>query len=254
MAERSDTGTIRKIAVAFDPACAPTELLDTAQELAIFFGAELEALLVDDPDIARMSRLPFGRIFEPLSGTAVQFDRAAARSRRAGPMARARAAMRRMSESYPLSCTIQELPGLPLTDAMARSDAELLIIASFHGKFGGARATDPEAIQVAIEASGSVFLVSQLPVKTHRILVVMDESDLGERASDIAKQIANRHVQQDAAVIRHLMLDGHGIDAVMPDISAFAPTLVVVGVKDASIVNALHDVFAHDAFSVLTVR
>lgn len=253
MAERSNTGTIRKIAVAFDPACAPSELLETAQEFAVFFGAELEALLVDDPDIARLSMLPFGRIFEPLSGTAVKFDRAAARSRRAGPTARARAAMRRLSESHRLNCTIQELSGLPLTDALTRSDAELLIIASFHGKFG-ARATDPEAIQIATEASGSVFLVSQLPVKTQRIFVVMDESDLGGRASDIAKQIANRDVYRDATLVRHLILDDHGIEAVSPNILSFAPTLVVVGVNDASIVNALHEEFAHDAFSVLTVR
>lgn len=245
---------IRKVAVAFDPACAAPALLDTATELALFFGAELEALLVDDPDIARLSQLPFGRIFEPLSGTAEEFDSAAALSRRAGPKARARAAVRRVAELHCLTCSVRELPGLAMIDATTESDAELFVIAAFHGKFGGGRAIDTDALHTAVQSHGSVLLASQLPVKTQRILVITDESPLGERAAEIAQRIAERSPLGDASLIGRYVLDGEAMDDVTSRISSLAPTLVVIGLTDASVISELHGGLEHDAFSVLTVR
>jgi hypothetical protein len=246
--------TIRKIAVAFDPACAGPALLDAATALAISFGAELEALLVDDPDMARLTQLPFGRIFEPLSGRSVPLDREAVRSRRAGPMARTRAALRTMTEMQSLNCSVREMPGLALIDAVAASNAELFVIASVHGKYGSDRVIDADALQTAVQSSGSVLLASQLPVKTHRILVIGDDGPLGARATDLARQIAQSDPIGAAALIGHLSPDGRKMDAVMKNLQSLAPTLVVIGLSDESIVAGVHGHLEHDAFSVLTVR
>lgn len=250
----SRRGAFRKIAVAFDPACVAPALLDVATELAVSFDAELEALLVDDPDIARLSRLPFGRIFEPLSGRAEKLDSEAVRTRRAGPLARTRAALRRVSEMNRVTCSVRELPGLALIDATTKSNAELFVMASFHGKFGGTRAIDPDALQAAIQSRGSVLLVSQLPVMTQRVLIIADDSPLGDRAGEIARRIAERDPLGAASPIGRLTIDGQGMDTVINRIASLSPTLVVIGLSDASVVTALHDRLEHDAFSVLTVR
>ena len=108
---------IRKIAVAFDPGCAAPALLEAAIDLAISLGADLEALLVDDPDIVRMSQLPFGRIFDLHTGKAAIFDKRAVQTRRAGSLALARATMRRTAERRRVFCSVRELPGIGLIDA-----------------------------------------------------------------------------------------------------------------------------------------
>ena len=141
-----DGGEIRKVAVAFDPACGSPDLLHAASELAASLGADLEALFIDDQDISRLSRLPFGRIVEPLSGKSEIFDDAAVRSRRAGPLARSRAILRDLSRRHRLAFSVRELPGMALADAASSSTAELIVVASFHLKFGGGRTIDRGAV------------------------------------------------------------------------------------------------------------
>lgn len=245
---------IRKVAVAFDPVCSTPALLEAATQLAISLGAELEALLVDDPDIARMSRLPFGRLFELHSGKAELLDISAVRSRRAGSVARARATLRRTAEMHRLACTARDLPGLALSDATTKSNAELIVIAGFHGKFGGARSVDRDAVQIAVESRGSVLLVSQLPVETRRILVVADDSPLAERAQAIARRIAQRDPLGDAALIGLLTLDGETLDDIVGRIASLAPTLVVTGISEGAVVSALHERLEGNPVSMLTVR
>lgn len=245
---------IRKVAVAFDPACSTPALLEAATQLAISLGAELEALLVDDPDIARMSQLPFGRLFELHSGKAEQLDISAVRTRRAGSVARARATLRRTAEMHRVTCTALELPGLALMDATTKSNAELFVVAGFHGKFGGARSIDRDAVQIAVESSGSVLLVSQLPVETQRILVVSDDSPLAGRADAIAQRIAQRDPLGDAALVGRLTLDGETLDDIIGRIASLAPTLVVTGIADSAVVAALHERLERNPVSVLTVR
>lgn len=245
---------IRKIAVAFDPACSTPALLEAAMELAVSLGAELEALLVDDPDIARLSQLPFGRIFELHSGKAQSFDKSIVQTRRAGPMALVRAAMRRTAARHRVTCSVRELPGLALIDATLKSNAELFVIAGFHGKFGGARSVDLDAVRIAVESRGSVLLVSQLPMETQRILVITDDGPLGERAVAIAGRIARHDPLGDAVAVGRLNLDKDGIEAVIDRIASQPPTLAVIGVSDAAVLAALHERLGQAAISVLTVR
>lgn len=245
---------IRKVAVAFDPACSAPALLEAATQLAISLGAELEALMVDDPDIARLSQLPFGRLFELHSGKAELFDISAVRSRRAGPLARTRATLRRMAAMHRVTCSVRELPGLALIDATMQSNAELFVIAGFHGKFGGARSIDRDAIRTAVESRGSVLLVSQFPVETRRILVVTDDGPLADRAAAIARRIAQHDPLGEAALAGRLSLDGLDLDAIISRIVSLAPTLVVTGISDDAVVAALHDHFERNPVSVLTVR
>jgi hypothetical protein len=245
---------IRKVAVAFDPACSTPALLEAATQLAISLGAELEALLVDDPDIARMSQLPFGRLFELHSGKAELLDMSTFRSRRAGSVARARATLRRTAERHRVTCTALELPGLALSDATMKSNAELFVIAGFHGKFGGTRSIDRDAVQIAIESTGSVLLVSQLPVNTGRILVVSDDSPLAERADAIARRIAQRDPLGDRALVGRLDLDWEALDDIVGRIASLSPTLVVTGISDSAAVATLHERLERNPVSVLTVR
>ena len=130
---------IRKIAVAFDPVCGVPGLLETAAEFAALFGAELEALFVDDPDMTRLSQLPFGRTIELTSGKAERFDALALAQGRAGPAARIRATLRSLAQLHRFAYTVRELHGRALMEATGESTAELLVVASFHGKFGGTR-------------------------------------------------------------------------------------------------------------------
>ena len=245
---------IRKVAVAFDPACSTQALLESAMELAISLGAELEALLVDDPDIARLSQLPFGRIFELHSGRSLLLDRSTVQTRRAGPTALVRAALRRTAARHRVMYSVRELPGLALIDAALKSNAELLVIAGFHGKFGGGRSLDRDAVQIAVESRGSVLLVSHLPVETHRILVVADDSPLAARADAIARRIAQHNRLGEAALAGRLNPDGLDIDTIVGRIASLAPTLVVTGISDAAIVAALHEQLERNPVSVLTVR
>ena len=252
-AHRDDVRDIRKVAVAFDPACASPALLHAASEFAGWLGADLEALIIDDADILRLTRLPFGRIVEPLSGKSMMFDDAAIRSRRAGPLARSRAVLRELSQRYRLACSVRELPGVALSAAAGESTAELLVVASFHAKFGGDRTIDQDALEIASRSTGSVLLVSAFPLLTRRIAVVSDESPAGLRAVAIARRLVRESALSDAAIER-LDPAGQSASALMGRISAISPTLVITGVQDTAVRTALQEMSGIGSFSVLTVR
>ena len=245
---------IRKIAVAFDPACATPALLEAAADLAVSFGAELEALFVEDPDIARLSQLPFGRIARPMSGKLETFDAPALLSMRAGPTARFRAALRQLAEARRFAYSVHEVRGRALAEAATESEAELLVIASFHGKFGGARSVDEEARQFAAISPRSVLLASQLPISTHRLLVVADESERGTRAEAIARAILRRDPLHDAPEIGRMVPESKDAAALAERIRAASPTLVIVGLSDAAFISALFDLLSGDGISLLIVR
>lgn len=249
-----ETHEIRTVAVAFDPACTSPALLHAATELAVLLGAELEALLIDDQDIARLSKLPFGRMFEPLSGKSILFDDAAVRSCRAGAVARSRAALRELSKRHRLVCSVRELPGLALAEATGRSAAELFILSSFHAKFGSGRTIDREALEVASLLAGSVLLVSQFPVSTQNVVVVGDESAAGQRAAAVAKRLVHRGTSADSALIGHVNPEGMIARELIGKVSAMSPTLVIVGLADVSLVAALQEKAGTEPFSILTVR
>lgn len=252
-ARRDDVRDIRKVAVAFDPACASPALLHAASEFAGWLGADLEALIIDDADILRLTRLPFGRIVEPLSGKSMLFDDAAIRSRRAGPLARSRAVLRELSQRHRLSCSVRELPGMALSGAAGESTAELLVIASFHAKFGGDRTIDQDALEIASRSTGSVLLVSGFPLLTRKIAVVSDDSPAGLQAMAIATRLVRETDLSDAAIER-LDPAGQSAPALVDRISAKSPTLVIVGLQDAEVRTALQEMSGTGSFSVLTVR
>jgi len=139
-------------------------------------------------------------------------------------------------------------------DATTKSNAELIVIADFHGKFGGARSVDRDAVQIDVEWRGLVLLVSQLPVETRRILVVADDSPLAGRAEAIAQRIAQRDPLGDAALIGRFDLDGEAFDDIIGRIVSLAPTLLVTGISDSAVVAALHERLEWNPVSVLTVR
>ena len=245
---------IRKIAVAFDPACCTPALLDVAAAFATSLGAELEALFVDDPDISRLSRLPFGRIIQPTSGKAEMFDHAAMQSRRAGPVARTRTVLRHMSQLHRFAYSVRELPGRALIDVATECTAELLVVASFHGKFGGARHVDEDAQHVAAQSTRSVLLVSQFPISTQRILVVADDNAVGLRALDIATRVGGP-VGADGKNGAVRMTPGADDSATLAGrIRDASPTLVVIGLADRALQSALQEQFRQEEFSLLTVR
>lgn len=250
----AESREIRKVAVAFDPACTSTALLDAVTELAVSLGADLEALLIDDQDMERLSRLPFGRMFEPLSGKSVAFDDAAIRSRRAGPLARSRAVLRDLSKRHRLVCSVRELPGLALAEVAGRSTAELFVLASFHAKFGGGRTIDREALEVASLSAGSVLLVSQLPVSTRNLVVVCDGSAVGQRALAVAARLVRRNATGNAAPVGRLNPEGRRVRELVGKLSEMSPTLVIVGLQDISLTAALQERAGTVPFSVLTIR
>lgn len=248
---------IRKVAVAFDPACSTSSILQAASEFAVLHDAELEALLVHDQDMARLSRLPFGRIIEPVSGKMEEFDDAAIRSRRAGPVARSRAVLRDLSQRYRLTCTVREIPGLSLVDVMTESTAELFVVASSHGKFGGIPTTDPDALQVAMDSAASVLLVSELPLplSARNIVVICDESERGRQAMTVAERLARRESPTgDPESVRQVRPDHLDATAIVQQIRSLAPGLVIIGLSGRELTAQLHEQLDHAAFSVLTVR
>lgn len=253
-ARSHDGREIRKVAVAFDPACASPALLHAASEVARWLGADLEALIIDDEDILRLSRLPFGRIVEPLSGKSMLFDDAAIRLRRAGPLARSRAVLRELSQRHRFACSFRELPGMALSDAASKSTAELIVVASFHAKFGGARTIDQDALETASLSTGSVLLVSGFPLLTQKIALVIDDSTLGLQAESIATHLVRETAPSSTSAIERLSPAGQSARALASQISEMSPTLVITGVQDAPLVTALQEMSGIGRFSVLTVR
>jgi hypothetical protein len=245
---------IRKIAVAFDPACSAPALLEAAAEIAASLGAELEALFVDDPDIIRLSGLPFGRIVSPYSGKTERLDAPALTLRRAGPAARSRAALQRLAQAYRFAYTVRELHGRAMREAAGETSAELLVVATFHGKFGGTRSVDEEALGLAATASRSVFFVSQYPVSVRRIALVADGGTTGGRAEQIARRIAGRYPEGGGQQVERIDIAGIDAVAAAARVRAVHPTLVVMGLEDAAMASELRDAFQHDTFSVLVLR
>ena len=249
-----DIHEIRTVSVAFDPAFTSPALLQAATDMAVWLGADLEALFIDDPDIARLSRLPFGRMFETLSGKSIVFDDAAVRLRRAGPVARSRSVLRELSRRHRLACSVRELPGMALAEATGRSTAELFILSSFHAKFGSGRTIDREALEVASLSSGSVLLVSELPVSMRKIVVVGDDSAAGQRAAALAERLVLRGASADTALVGRLNPEGPTALELIGKLAAMSPTLVIVGLADFSLVAALQEKAGTEPFSVLTVK
>lgn len=249
-----DIREIRKVAVAFDPACASPALLHAATEFAVSLGADLEALFIDDQDIVRLSRLPFGRIVELISGRSEVLDDASISARRAGPRARSRAVLRELSKRHRLTYSVRELPGRGLADAANESTAELFVVASFHSKFGGDRTIDRDAWDIAAQSAGSVLLVSHLPVSTRKIVVVSDDSAAGHRAVAVAARLVRRNAPADTLPVGRLDPIGQRAGELVGKVLDMAPTLVIVGLEDASLTAALLERSGGEAFSVLTVR
>lgn len=242
--------TPSKIVVAFDPVCGSPGLLDAAAELAGLLGAELEAMLLDDPDITRLSTLPFGRMIELSSGKTGAFDVSALRAARAGRAARSKAVLRQLSQLHRCVYSVQDLPGGVLADIEESSSAELIVVAAFHGKFGGMRNVDDEAVRLAIQSLRSVLLVAQLPVSTQNILVVADDSPAGERASNLARAIAARN----HGSVRKIQPDpsnGHGLAL---KILGLQPTLVVLGLSDSEVISEVQESLKSELFSMLITR
>ncbi|MEX2453171.1 MAG: hypothetical protein WD470_00615 [Rhodospirillaceae bacterium] len=245
---------IRKIAVAFDPACGAPALLEAAAQIAAALGAELEALFVDDADIIRLSQLPFGRMVMLGSGKAERFDEPALASRRAGHAARTRTILRQLSRLHSFAYTVREMHGRALVDAASETTAELLVVAAFHAKFGGARHVDEDAVRIAAASPRSVLLVSRFPVSAHGILAVTDESEIGRRATEIAARVARRSPFASGMGIERLTVGGQDEAAMVSAIRAAAPTLVVLGIADRALMARLQQTLQDDGISLLTVR
>ncbi len=252
--ENTTLGDIRKIAVAFDPASSAPALLEAAAEIAASLGAELEALFVDDPDMTRLSQLPFGSIVSPFSGKTERLDAPALLLRRAGPAARSRAALQRLAQFYRFSYTVRELHGRAMAEAASETSAELIVVASFHGKFGGMRCIDEEALGLAAVSARSVFLISQYPVSVRRLLVVGDDGASGVRATAIAARIAQRYPEGDGHQVERLDPAGLDADTVVERVREAHPTLVIVGLRDAGLATALREKLRDGPFSLLMLR
>lgn len=245
---------IRKIAVAFDPVCGAPGLLETAAEFAALFGAELEALFVDDPDMTRLSQLPFGGTIALASGKAEPFDALALVQGRAGPAARIRATLRSLAQLHRFAYSVRELHGRALTEATGESTAELLVVASFHGKFGGTRHVDEEAIGFAAASLRSVLLISQYPVSARRTVLVTDDSEIGHRAAAIAGRMSPPDPVGAGLQLRWPGEAASDPDAVAAEIRSLSPTLVVIGLADSGRAAALRERLQGDGLSLLIVR
>lgn len=245
---------IRKVAVAFDPVCAGPALLEIGSRLASSLGAELEALLLVDEDMSRFSDLQFGRMFEPHSGKSAQFDRSALNTHRAGALARTRAMLRRLSENHRMTCTAREFSAASLVETSAATSGELLVIASRQTKFGGRASVDTEAVRIAVHSARSVLLVSDQQSMSRHVVVVRDQSPVGQRASLIAQVIAASEGLDDDGLASEISVGGEDAGALADRIKSLRPTLLVMGLKDAETAGALHDRIDNSTCSVLFVR
>jgi len=243
-----------KIAVAFDPACSAAGLLEAAADLAVAIDAELEALFVEDPDIQRLSQLPFGRMIHPSSGKAETFDPSSLAARRAGPAARSRAVLRELSRRHPFRYSVREAAGRAFAEAAAELTAELLVLAAFHAKFGFRPELDRDVLSFAAACGRSVLLVSSLPVSTARILLVADDSDAGRRASALATRMSARNVPGGEPMLARMTPDDADSDAIIERIRRERPGLLVIGVADAALAERIRGRLDHETVSVLTVR
>lgn len=245
---------IRKIAVAFDPSCSTPALLEAAADLAVSLGAELEALFVEDSDMARLSQLPFGRIARLSSGRMERFDTAARLSMRAGPAAKFRIVLRQLAETRRFAYSVREFAGFALAQAANESTAELLVVSSVTGKFGGIPVADEEAIQFAAVLPRSVLLVSRFPVRTDRLCVVSDDSDRGDRADVIATRLAGGRGPAADEGFRHISPDDAPDAELAMRIRDFRPDLLVVGLADAGRISGLLESLKGADLSLLIVR
>ena len=132
----------------------------------------------------------------------------------------------------------------------ALSTAELLIVAAFHGKFGGTRAIDEDAVEMASRSARSVLLVAQFPVSMNNILVVADDSPAGRRAQRLAALLAGR------ANVRVTALEPAGLAG--KDLAATVrnagPSLAIIGLSDTELTASLQRALKHETFSLLAVR
>ena len=145
------------------------------------------------------------------------------------------------------------MPGLALAEVAGRSTAELSVLASFHAKFGGGRTIDREALEVASLSAGAVLLVSQLPVYTRNVVVVRDESAVGQRALAIAARLVGRNATAKVASVGRLNPEGRRVRELVGKLSEMSPTLVIVGLQDISLKAALQVRAGTVSFSVLTI-
>ncbi|MGB0629827.1 MAG: hypothetical protein ACPGRZ_03960 [Alphaproteobacteria bacterium] len=242
------------MAVAFDPACVGPALLEVSSRLANSLGAELEALLLVDEDMSRFSELPFGRMFEPHSGKVEQFDSSALRSHRAGALARTRATLKRLADSHRVTCTLREFSAAALVETSAATGGELLVIASRHTKFGGRPSIDMDAVRIAVDSSRSVLLVSDLQAMSRVVVVVRDQTPVGERAKLIAEMIAASEALDEDGEASEISAGDDGVETLAARIESLRPTLLVIGLEDAEKAGALHDRVSSETCSVLFVR
>lgn len=180
---------IRRVLLALDAVAQDAEAFEAASMLAARLGAELEALFVEDVDLARLAALPFARELglssasrRPLQHVDVErvWRVEALRARTALSQAAAR---HRVRWSFRV---VRGQAGAALVQRAARSD---LVAVTLGGAAAGSRVSRMAAVESVLQQLPCPLLVRPVGVALRAPFVVLYE---GTESSGHALQLATR--------------------------------------------------------------
>ncbi|WP_435104614.1 universal stress protein [Arhodomonas sp. AD133] len=193
---------IQRVVVLLDGSRASRSALQAAVDYAERRGAELLGLFLEDTDLLRSARLPFGREIGLTSGNIRTVDESALQARlrqRAGELHRLLASTARRR---PLRWRFEISRDRP--DAITRSttrEGDLLIIARPGWHRGRGPGMSVGLARLASEANCAVLVLGEdRPATDRPVLVLYEHTAVGERAMNVAATMA-RDASQPLTVL-----------------------------------------------------
>jgi hypothetical protein len=119
--EAGPSQTSSPILVALSAARRCAELLETAAALATSSDADLEVMLVEDANLARLADLPVTREIDRVSGVTRELDSARVKRALEGEARRLRHALARICRTSSIRSTVRVVRGQILSEALAAS-------------------------------------------------------------------------------------------------------------------------------------
>ncbi len=190
MVEADTERGIGRIVVAIDASPHSLAALEASAELARALGAELHGVYVEDLRLLDLTRLPFAREVDALSGEARAMGAAELRRQLRGEAARARRLLERVAERMAIEWTFRTARGRVAAELLAAAvDADLITLGTRSRSPG--RGPGSTARTLLARGSRPVMVLRRGARLGETVQVLFELSDAGWQALGVAAAVAD---------------------------------------------------------------
>jgi K+-sensing histidine kinase KdpD len=183
--------TVDRILVALDPSLHSRAALEAAAEMAARFGAELQALFVEDVNVRRLSELPFVQEIGLYSGVCRRVESRELSRQLRVQASRVRRQFQVVTRHIETRCWFEEVRGrVASTVLAAASDVDVIILGKGAWSVVDTGRLTPDVREVLSRAPTSTLVLHAGSAVRPPVRVVYGVAELADKALFIAARLA----------------------------------------------------------------